>query len=153
MKSKSTLLEHPSGFGNKNRKKNLVRIPKKILIIKNLHLIISIMIVFPAAIIYGFKSNLIFNVTINSLDEATIFKAIMGVYLAFSILWCIGIFNVNYWKIATFCNMFFMLGLAFGRIISLLMDGFPTTIFVLGTIGELILGFYAWRQLKNEILI
>ena len=40
-----------------------------------------------------------------------------------------------------------MFGLGFGRIISMIFDGFPSTVFVLGTFGELILGFYALFQL------
>ena len=116
---------------------------------KNLHLIISSIIVFLAAIIYGFRPDLLFDVKINSIDEANIFKAIMGLYLGFGSLWILGIVNKNYWKTATTSNMIFMLGLGFGRIISLIFDGIPSTIFVLGTVGELILGFYALYQLKS----
>lgn len=117
---------------------------------KNLHLIISSIIVFPAAIIYGFQSDLLFNAPIRTLDQATIFKAIMGFYFGFGSLWIIGIFKEGYWKTATISNMIFMLGLGFGRIISLLTDGIPSTIFVLGTIGELVLGFYALYCLKKR---
>lgn len=114
----------------------------------NLHLIISSIVVLPGAIIYGFQSNLLFNAPINTIDHATIFKAIMGLYLGFASLWILGIFKENYWKTATISNMIFMLGLGFGRIISLIVDGIPSTIFVLGLFGELILGFYALYQIK-----
>ncbi len=117
---------------------------------KNLHLLISVLIVIPVAFIYGFYSNLLFEVTINSKDEATIFKAIMGLYLGFSTLWIIGILKPAFWKIATLSNMIFMLGLAFGRLISMLFDGIPSTIFVFGTIGELVLGFYSWYVLQSK---
>jgi Domain of unknown function (DUF4345) len=117
--------------------------------IKNLHLILSSIIVIPGAIIYGFQSDLLFNAPISTLDQATIFKAIMGLYLGFGSLWILGVFKENYWKTATISNMIFMLGLGFGRIISLLTDGVPSTIFVLGLFGELILGFYALYQLKS----
>jgi hypothetical protein len=122
----------------------------KITIKRNLHLILSILVVVPVACVYGFQPNILFNVTINSIDEATIFKAIMGLYLGFSILWMIGILKPAFWKAATVSNLIFMLGLAFGRIISMFFDGMPSTIFVLGTIGELTLGFYACYQLKQE---
>lgn len=118
---------------------------------KNLHLIISSTIVFPAAIIYGFQSDLLFDAPINTLNHATIFKAIMGLYFGFGSLWIIGIFKENYWKTATISNMIFMLGLGFGRIISILTDGIPSTIFVLGLFGELILGFYALYTLKKTL--
>ncbi|WP_225318030.1 DUF4345 domain-containing protein [Flavobacterium luteum] len=117
---------------------------------KNLNLIISIFIVIPVALVYGFQPDLLFDITINSIDEANIFKAIMGLYLCFSALWIIGILKPAFWKIATVSNMVFMLGLAFGRSISILSDGMPSTLFVLGTIGELVLGIYASYLLKKQ---
>ena len=123
---------------------------KKVQIQVHLHLIISILIVVPAALLYGFQPDLLFEVTINSPDQSTIFKAIMGLYLGFSLLWFYGIINIKWWKTATLSNMIFMLGLGFGRLISLLMDGLPSALFVGGTIGELLLGFYALYLLKTE---
>lgn len=114
---------------------------------KNLHLIISILIVVPVALVYGFQPDLLFDITIKSIDEANIFKAIMGLYLTFSILWILGIFNPNYWYAATIANIIFMLGLALGRVISLIIDGLPSLIFSMGTIGELILAFFGIYQL------
>lgn len=102
----------------------------------------------PVAIIYGFCPNLLFDVDVNTNDESNIFSAIMGLYFAFAILWILGIIDKNYWKTATTSNMLFMLGLTFGRLISMFFDGFPTSVFVLGTIGEMVLGFYALYQLK-----
>ncbi|MDN3676259.1 DUF4345 domain-containing protein [Flavobacterium paronense] len=115
---------------------------------KNIHLIISSLIVLPLGFIYGFQPNLLFDVTINSIDEANIFKAVMGLYLGFSTLWIIGLLKPAFWKTATMSNMIFMLGLAFGRILSMFYDGIPSTIFVIGTIGELVLGLYALYQLQ-----
>lgn len=121
---------------------------KKLFQICNIHLFISSLIVFPGAIIYGFFPEMIFNLKLNYTDEHSIFKAIMGLYLAFSLLWIVGIFKFDYWKVATITNVLFMFGLGFGRIISIIFDGIPSTIFVLGTFGELILGFYGMYQLK-----
>jgi Domain of unknown function (DUF4345) len=118
--------------------------------LKNLHLIISVIIVIPVALVYGFKSDLLFDLQINSIDQANVFKAIMGLYLGFGSLWIMGIFKNDYWKMATVSNMCFMLGLGFGRIISLFVDGIPSTIFVLGLFGELILGFYALYELQKK---
>jgi hypothetical protein len=117
---------------------------------KNLHLIISIIIVIPVAFFYGSKPDYLFEVSLNSTDELNIFKAIMGLYLGFATLWIYGILKPAFWKTATISNMIFMLGLAFGRICSITVDGIPTTIFLLGTIGELILGIFAWYQLKKQ---
>lgn len=120
----------------------------KIIKISNLHLAISAIIVLPMALIYGFQPNLLFDVSINSLDQSNIFKAMMGLYIGFASLWILGIFNQNYWKAASISNMIFMIGLGFGRIVSIIIDGIPCYLFVLGTVGELILGFYAFYQLK-----
>lgn len=117
---------------------------------KNLNLIISTSIVISAAFVYGFMPNLVLEVDINTIDEHNILKAIMGLYLAFASLWILGIVNSNYWKTATISNMLFMFGLGFGRIISMLFDGIPSTIFVLGTFGELVLGFYAYYIMNNS---
>lgn len=117
---------------------------------KNLHLIISIFIVVPVALVYGFQPDLLFDVTLKSVDEANIFKAIMGIYLCFSVLWMLGIFKPNYWCAATIANIIFMLGLAAGRIISLIIDGLPTLIFSMGTIGELILAIFGIYQLISH---
>ncbi len=116
---------------------------------KKLHLLISTAIVISAAFVYGFNPNLVLNVNTNTIDEANILKAIMGLYLAFASLWILGIINQNHWKTATISNMLFMLGLGFGRIISIFIDGIPSIIFGFGTFGELVLGFYALFQLKS----
>ena len=120
----------------------------KIFKISNLHLAISALIVLAMAFIYGFQPNLLFDVSINSLDESNIFKATMGLYISFGSLWMLGVFNQNYWKTASISNMIFMTGLGFGRLVSIIIDGIPCHLFVLGTVGELILGFYAFYQLK-----
>jgi uncharacterized membrane protein len=117
---------------------------------KNLHLFISVLIVIPAALVYGFQPNLLFDVNLDTIDEANILKAIMGLYLAFATLWIVGILNPSLWKVATVSNIIFMLGIAFGRIISLFCDGFPSGVFVIGTLGEMILGFYGCYILQRE---
>ncbi|WP_310558227.1 DUF4345 domain-containing protein [Flavobacterium sp.] len=119
------------------------------MILKNFHLSISVIIVIPIAIVYGFWTNLVFNVNIDTVDEHNILKAIMGLYLGFATLWIIGIFKSTLWKTATISNIVFMLGLAFGRIVSLFIEGITSTVFILGTFGELILGFYGWYQFKK----
>jgi len=116
----------------------------------NLHLTISIFIVIIVAFVYGFKPDLWFDVKVKTIDEHNIFKAIMGVYIAFSILWFVGIIIEKFWETATISNFLFMFGLAFGRIVSIIFDGIPSTLFLLGTIGELILGFYAFHQFKRS---
>ena len=123
---------------------------KKFIKTANLHLLISTSIVVPAAIIYGFQPALLFDVKLNTTDEQNIFKAIMGLYLAFASVWIIGVFDEKYWKTATICNIFFMFGLAFGRIISMIVDGVPSPLFVFGTIGEITLGAYGLWTIRQH---
>ena len=118
--------------------------------IKNTSLILSIVIVIPVAFVYGSKPDLLFDIHFNTIDEANVFKAIMGLYLAFASLWILGVFKANYWKFAIVSNVVFMLGLAFGRIVCLIMDGMPSTIFVLGLIGELVLGLWGLFLLTTK---
>lgn len=117
-------------------------VPTKQNFINKIHLIISIIIVVPVAFVYGFNPDSQFDIHLNTMDEHNLLKAIMGIYLAFSILWILGILKPKYLTLALISNMIFMLGLGLGRLSSLLLDGMPTIGFVFGTFGELFLGIY-----------
>ena len=118
-------------------------------IIQNLHFYISIPIVIAVALVYGFQSNLLFDIHPNSIDEHNVYKAIMGIYLAFAFFWSLALIQKHYWKAATISNILFMLGLALGRLISFTMDGIPSQLLLLGCFGELILAFYGCYLLKK----
>lgn len=118
-----------------------------------IHLIISILIVVPVAFVYGFSPSLQFNIQLNTIDEHNFFKAIMGLYLGFSMLWILGVFKSIYLKIALITNVIFMLGLGFGRVLSILLEGLPTFGYVFGTFAELFLGFYGLWVLKKKALV
>lgn len=111
-------------------------------IITKIHLFISVLIVVPVSIVYGFNPHLQFNIALNTIDEQNFFKAVMGLYLGFSILWVLGIFKTKFLKLALVSNLIFMLGLGFGRLLSLVLDGEPTQAYLFGTFAELVLGFY-----------
>jgi hypothetical protein len=49
----------------------------------------------------------------------------MGLYLALSLFWVLGAFKVHLRQAALYSLIVFMLGLAAGRILSLLVDGMP----------------------------
>lgn len=120
-------------------------------ILKNLHLLISLSIVVPTAIIYGSPSILpkYLNIRVNTIDFANMLKAIMCLYLGISIVWILGIWKTQYWKIATQLNILFMLSLAIGRGLSMLMDGCPTGGYIFGIIAEFVLGIYSIFQFKK----
>ncbi|WGD35835.1 DUF4345 domain-containing protein [Olleya sp. YS] len=120
-------------------------------IINKIHLVISVCIVVPVSLVYGFNPSSQFDIHLNTIDEHNFFKAIMGLYLGVSVLWVLGIFKANYLKIALITNMIFMLGLGFGRLLSLVLDGVPTFGYKFGTFAELFLGFYGlWVINKKE---
>ncbi|WP_439152622.1 DUF4345 domain-containing protein [Winogradskyella sp.] len=119
-------------------------------IISRVHLIISEVIVIPAAILYGFNPDAVLDIQLKTIDEENFFKAVMGLYLAFSVLWLLGILNSKFIKSALISNVIFMLGLGSGGLFSMLLDGMPTIAFSLGMFGELALGFYGlWVTLKE----
>ncbi|WP_339894661.1 DUF4345 domain-containing protein [uncultured Algibacter sp.] len=118
--------------------------------INKIHLIISVLIVVPVSFVYGFNPSSEFDIHLNTVDEHNFFKAIMGLYLGFSILWILGIFKANYLKLALITNLIFMLGLGFGRVLSLILDGTPTFGYLFGTFAELFLGFYGLWVLKSR---
>lgn len=124
---------------------------------ENIHLIISVLIVIPAALFYGLFPNktlpILLDFEVHSRDLKNVFRAIMGLYLAFSGFWIVGIFQPKFWKAATISNCLFMLGLGFGRLFSIFLDGIPSSLFLVGTMGELILGFYGMYRLNKKNLI
>lgn len=120
---------------------------------KNLHLILSVLIVIPASLFYGLFPDealpVLFDFEVQTTDLKNVFRAILGLYLAFSTVWILGIFQVSFWKIATVSNVVFMFGLVFGRMLSMILDGIPSPAFAIGIIGELILGLFAFYQYRK----
>ena len=101
------------------------------------------------AFVYGFEPSLSFDMYVETVDERNFHKAIMGLYLGFSTLWVLGVFKSQYLKTALNTNMIFMLGLGFGRVLSIILDGIPTFGYLFGTVAELFLGCYGIWVLKN----
>ena len=121
----------------------------RVTILTKVHLIISVIIVLPVAIIYGFDLGDLIELHPKTTDELNFFKAIMSLYVGFAVLWVIGTLNPRYLRAALLSNTVFMLSLALGRVFSILTDGFPSSAYIFGTLGEFILGFYGlWIILK-----
>ncbi len=122
---------------------------------KNVHLGLSAIIVFLAALIYGANPNVIlpffFDFEVYNLELKNVFRAIMGLYMGFAIYWVVGIFKSEHWKGATISNIVFMGGLAFGRLVSLLFDGIsnPYAIGMLLEFGMLCWGIYNLKKVQG----
>lgn len=127
--------------------------PKNILALKHLHLCISALAVIMIGLFYGLTPPkflaLLFDYQVATIDLHHVFKAIMGLYLAIATYWCIGIYKTAHWRNATITNIVFMGGLSFGRIISLAIDGLPSSAFLIGLVTELL--FMSWGMYNLKI--
>lgn len=117
---------------------------------KKIHLIISVVILIPTAISYGFYPNIFLDLQPETLDEQNFNKAIMGLYLGFVTLWTLGLFKNSFYKAAIITHVFFMLPMALGRFLSIVLDGVPSDLYVYGTIGEFVLGVYGVWIVKTK---
>jgi hypothetical protein len=59
-------------------------------------------------------------------NESQVFRALMCLYLATSVLWIMGAFSPDWQHAALVWAAFFMLSLALGRVLSIVLDGAPT---------------------------
>ncbi len=121
--------------------------------IKNLHLALSSVVVFGAALLYGSNPSkilpLFFDFNVDNLELKNIFRAIMGLYIGFAVYWIVGITKSEYWRTATISNVIFMAGLAFGRIVSTILDGISIQ-YSIGLVLELIVMVWGIYNLKKE---
>lgn len=119
---------------------------------KNLQLLLSSIIVIGVAIIYGAHPSVIlpyfFDFTVENLELKNIFRAVMGLYLAFGIFWIYGIKSASYWKMATISNVLFMGGLAIGRFVSMIIDGWSDQ-YGIGMILEFVMMIWGIYNLKK----
>ena len=92
---------------------------------------------------------LLFDFKVESTDLKQVFRATMGLYIGMSALWLTGIAKPLFWRTATISNIFFMIGLAVGRLISLFMDGFNSKIFLVGLALEATLALWGLRNLNK----
>ena len=118
-----------------------------------MHLILSAIIITIVALAYGLLPNTVlsklFSFTVQSTDLKQVFRAAMGLYLGMALLWVIGIFKPVFWRTATIANIFFMGGLAAGRIFGLLTDGIPSIYFSIDLVLELIFAIWGIINLKK----
>jgi hypothetical protein len=121
---------------------------------KNAHLIAALVVVVPVALGYGFLPSFpawgYLDIPFTHTDVPNIFRAQMGLYLGCCYLWYLGMIKSNFWAPATYSLMLFMGGLGLGRLLSLLLDGMPSALFLWGTFAELGLASYAFYQLKKH---
>lgn len=80
----------------------------------------------------------LYDIEVNSANLANIFRAIMGLYIALSMFWVVGAFKKSLRLAALWSMTIFMTGIALGRILSILVDGYPDHIFLGYTLIEVV---------------
>lgn len=98
----------------------------------------------PVAFSYGLipekSMGYLYDISVSEINLTHILRAVMGLYLAMVLFWLIGAFNTQIRQAAIYSLIIFMLGLAFGRIISLIVDGVPNSLLLIYLALELLLG-------------
>jgi hypothetical protein len=82
------------------------------------------------------------DVKVEGMDLKHIFRAVMGLYLAMIVLWVIGAFRPAVTRTAVIAEITFMIGLAFGRVISFAVDGIPSTLLVVYAVLEITMAVF-----------
>ena len=101
----------------------------------------------PVALTYGLAPDLIvpqlYGVPVDTVSTEHVFRAVMGLYLGMVVFWVLGARRESL-RFAALCSVaVFMLGLAAGRVLSLLVDGTPATLLVIYLVLEIVFGLAA----------
>jgi hypothetical protein len=91
----------------------------------------------------------VLDLSVEGTDLTHILRAVMGLYLGMIVLWVLGAFQPNFTRAAVIAEVFFMLGLAFGRVVSIIVDGVPSLLLVGYTVVEIALGLWGLLMLKK----
>jgi hypothetical protein len=89
------------------------------------------------------------DLTVEGTDLTHIFRAIMGLYLGMIVLWLVGAFRSDFARAAVIAEIFFMFGLAGGRLLSIAVDGLPSILLIGYTAVEVALGVWGILILKK----
>lgn len=88
-------------------------------------------------------------VSFDNTDQVHIFRAIMGLYLGMVGFWFFSASRPEYSRAAVLSAVLFMLGLALGRIISMVVDGMPSPFLTLATFVEIGSGLWGIVVLRG----
>jgi len=109
-------------------------------------LLLNAFILIPIALFYGFipegSFDMLFGVEVNASSRTIkhFMRTLMGLYLSMVILWIIGSRYNDMRLPALYAQVFFMFGVASGRLLSYIFDGWPFWLLQFFFISEIILG-------------
>ena len=110
--------------------------------------------VFSVSLGYGFLPNLtmplLYDIEVTNTNLLNILRAISGLYIALVIFWILGAYNSNLQLPALWSLTIFMTGIASGRVASILIDGFPSPIFIFYLFLEIIFGLIGFALIKKQ---
>jgi len=108
----------------------------------------------PIALGYGFMPEKtltpLYGFDVDNVNLKHIMRAVMGLYFGQVIIWFLGFSNPNLRRPAMYCMVIFMLGLAGGRIISLLVDGLSHWLLMVYLILEMTLGLIGFKLITSD---
>lgn len=108
----------------------------------------------PIALGYGAKPSstldALFGITVDTTNLTHIMRAVMGLYFGMIVIWVWGAFDRRMTVPALVSCAVFMLGLAAGRILSLVLDGMPHWLLVVYAVLEIVLGLAAIVIYRSE---
>lgn len=118
------------------------------------YLIFSAVGLLPIALSYGVDPNRILPKLLQILpiegDVVHVFRAMMGLYLATIVLWLLGAMRGgSLMRTALISEIVFMSGLAAGRLLDLLLDGWPSPMLIVYSVAELVLATWGVLCLKK----
>ena len=121
---------------------------------QKLLLIIAAVGLIPIALGYGFMPEKtltpLYGFSVDSVNLKHIMRAIMGLYFAQVIIWFLGFSSAKLRMPALYCLVVFMLGLAGGRILSLIVDGVSHWLLIVYLVLELTLGLIGMRLIQKQ---
>ena len=91
----------------------------------------------------------VYNIEIANNNLANIFRAVMGFYLASSIFWIAGALNQALRLAALWSLFIFDIGIGTGRVLSIVLDGMPDSIFLIYLCLEIVGSAIAFWLIKG----
>lgn len=108
----------------------------------------------PIALSYGYAPivslDYLFAIDATPVNVSHIFRAVMGLYLALVLFWLSGAMIQKYRLPALYSLVIFMLGLAAGRVLSLVVDGIPHWLLIVYLVLEVGFGMVGIKMIRNE---
>jgi hypothetical protein len=119
-----------------------------------LYLVTVAVVLVPVALSYGVDPAAILpkfmNIRVEGTDQTHILRALMCLYLGMSAFCIIAAFTPEWRHVAVIWAVFFVFSLVAGRVLSLMVDGIPSRIFLLYLAVEVFAGLWGLLVLARD---